>query len=316
LQTQLYDTGSRPLMQRGDFWLDEVCAQHMGVYGKTYVNSDPFFFGRMQRAADSGYAVTALSCSAGTAHRRPQDIRRWTHDSVVVLIQRGKGVEWRQRGRDLVLRSGDMLIANPDEPYDIATDGAFDMVSFFLPRAVLTGHLFPGDPERPRILPREQPACALASRFGLDLASRLADLGAPEAQAMVDAMARLVAVAAGAAAPAHGGVLRQARLDQAQAYIERHLGNPGLTPAGCARAIGISVRALHMAFEPSGESFSQRLQRRRLERCHALLNSAAAAGRPVSDIAFSCGFGSLAGFYRAFNRAFGASPTDIRQQAA
>jgi len=316
LQTQVYDTAAHPLMRRGDYWLDEVCARHLGVFGKTYVSSNPLFFGRMQRTADQSYAVTQLACSAGTGHRRPQDVRRWTHDSAVISIQRGEGAIWRQRGRELMLRTGDMIVTNPDEPYDMATDGDFDLISFFVPRSLLTGHLFPGNPDRPRVLPREQPGCDLASRFGMDLAGRIGELPAAEAQAMVDAMARLVAVAAGAAAPAHGAAVREARLARARSYIEQNLGDPALTPASCARALGISVRALHMAFEPGGESFSQVLQQFRLERCIGLLRSPAAGGRAVSDIAFACGFGSLAGFYRAFGRAYGASPTDMRAEAA
>jgi AraC-like DNA-binding protein len=94
------------------------------------------------------------------------------------------------------------------------------------------------------------------------------------------------------------------------------MGDPALTPASCAKALGVSVRALHMAFEPAGESFSQVLQQYRLDRCIGLLRSPSAGGRAVSDIAFACGFGSLAGFYRAFSRAYGASPTDVRADAA
>ncbi len=316
MQTQFYDTASQPLMRRGEFWLDEVCARHLGVYGKTYVNSNPLFYGRMDLTSDPAFSVTRLTCSAGTGHRRPEDVRRWTHDSAVIYIQRGRGAVWRQRGRELVLRSGDVMVANPDEPYDVATDGDFDLISFFVPRSLLTGHFYPSDPDRPRLLSREQPGSDLASRFGTDLAGRIGELSAPEAQAMVDAMARLVAVAAGAAAPAHGAAVRRARLDQARAYIERNMGDPALTPASCAKALGVSVRALHMAFEPTGESFSQVLQQYRLERCYVLLRSPTAGGRAVSDIAFACGFGSLAGFYRAFSRSYGASPTDIRAEAA
>jgi AraC-like DNA-binding protein len=314
LQTDFYDTGTRPLMQRGDFWLDEVCARHLGVSGRTYVNSDPFFYGRASRVADTGYTVTQLCCSAGTASRRAEQVRKVTHNAVVVFIQRGRGVQWRQRGREVTLRTGDMMVSNPDEPYELATEGDFDLVSVFLPRSVLAAHMFPGDPDQPQVLSRDSPTSALAARFGMDLATNLAKLPPADAHAMIDALARLVAVAGGAAAPMHGGAVRQARLDQAHAYIDANLGDPALSPAACAKAIGMSLRALHLAFEPSGESFSQYLQRRRLERCHVLLLSPAAAGRPVSDIAYACGFGSLAGFYRAFSRAFGASPSDVRAE--
>lgn len=299
-------------MQRGDYWLDDVCARFLGVTGKTYVNSDPFFYGRIERTTDRDLLVTQIACSAGTAHRLPSHVRRWTHDCAVVNVQRGRGAVWHQRGIELRLHAGDVMVTNPDEPYDIATEGDFDLLSFFVPRALLTSHLYPGDPDQPRLLSRDRPTSALASSFATDLGGRFKDLTSAEAQAMVDVLARLVAVAAGAAAPVHGVALRQARLGRAQAHIEQHLGDPGFGPAECALALGISVRALHLAFEPTGESFSQYLQRRRLEKCNAMLRNPALAGRAVSEIAFGCGFGSLAGFYRAFGKAYGAAPSDIR----
>ena len=312
MQTENFDTNTRKLMQRGDYWLDEVCARHLGVHGRTYAQNDPFFFGRMQLTTAADFAVSELACSAGTAQRRPQHIRSWTHDSLVLYIQRGPGVTWSQRQARLTLRPGDMMVANPDEPYDMATEGDFDLVSFFLPHALLASHLYPGGPDQPRALPADHAAGAMASRFALDLAARIGTLSETEAPIMVDMLARLVAVAAGAAPPVHAGAIQHARLNQAHAYIEQNLHEPGLTPLQCAQAIGVSLRALHLAFEPSGKSFAQVLQQSRLERCHLLLRSQAMATRSVAEIAFACGFGSLAGFYRAFSRAYGATPTDIK----
>jgi len=312
LETAIFDTAAQPLLRRGEYWLDDVCARHIGVHGRTHVYEDPFFYGRMQRTEGSGCITTVLACSGGVAQRRPAHIRRWTHDRAVVFVQRGRGLIWRQRGQELRLGRGDLVVANPDEPYELATLGDFNLTSFYLPRSMLALHCPPGDIDMPRALPCAEAAGALASGFASTLGDRIGDLAGQQAAGMIDTLARLVAVAAGAAAGEHGQALRAARLDQAMAYIRRNLADPALTPACCARALGMSVRALHLAFEPSGESFSQAVARLRLEKCRAMLLDRDAAARPVSDIAYACGFGSLAGFYRAFSRAFGASPTEIR----
>jgi AraC-like DNA-binding protein len=312
LESTTFDTAKLPLMRRGDYWLDDVCARHIGVHGRTHVYNDPFFYGRMQRTAGDGFTMTALNCSGGVAQRRADHMRRWTHDLAVAFVQRRRGLTWRQRGRDIAVGPGDVVVANPDEPYEIVTAGDFDLASFYIPRSLLAGHFYPGDIDMPRVLRRADAAGALASGFAADLSGRIPDLAETAAHAMVDTLARLVAVAAGAAAPAHGTALRTARLNQALGHIARHLADPALTPARCARALGMSVRALHLAFEPSGESFSQAVLRLRLERCRALLLDRATAARPVSDIAYACGFGSLAGFYRAFGRFYGMAPTDMR----
>lgn len=75
--------------------------------------------------------------------------------------------------------------------------------------------------------------------------------------------------------------------------------------------LGISVRQLHLLFEPTGMSVARYLMLKRLEHARELL--AQAAQRPVSAIAFSSGFESLATFYRVFRHAFGVSPVDYRQ---
>jgi AraC-like DNA-binding protein len=89
-----------------------------------------------------------------------------------------------------------------------------------------------------------------------------------------------------------------------------------LTPANTAASLGISVRHLHLLFEPTGISFAQHVVRRRLLQCRAALMSQVGAGRSVADIAFGWGFNSLATFYRAFEREFGLPPTALRAVGA
>jgi AraC-like DNA-binding protein len=102
----------------------------------------------------------------------------------------------------------------------------------------------------------------------------------------------------------------QRRLDRIRAYVEANLSDPDLSPRIAARALGMSVRSLHLALAPSGETFGQLLQRRRLQACHALLCRPEKV-ETIADIAFGCGFNSLSSFYRAFRRVFGACPRDL-----
>ncbi len=91
------------------------------------------------------------------------------------------------------------------------------------------------------------------------------------------------------------------------AYIDAHLSDPALSARNAARALGMSVRSLHLALAPSGDSFSLLVQRRRLDACLAWLR------RPdrdetIAGIAFACGFNSLSSFYRAFQRCYKTCP--------
>jgi AraC-like DNA-binding protein len=106
-------------------------------------------------------------------------------------------------------------------------------------------------------------------------------------------------------------VNRTGRLQAARAFIENNLEWGGLNPANAARALGISVRQLHLLFEPTGTTFSRYVLARRLERARLAL--ADGTRRKVLDIAFSCGIESSTVFYRAFRDAYGMNPTGYRR---
>jgi transcriptional regulator GlxA family with amidase domain len=123
----------------------------------------------------------------------------------------------------------------------------------------------------------------------------------------------MVAVACGAAAGEHREAVSTARLADARKYVERCLKDPRLSAPRAAAALSISERKLYALFEASGTSFAAHVRQRRLEECRAAL--IADPTRPVIDVAFAWGFGSMPSFYRAFQAAFGLSPADVREQA-
>jgi AraC-like DNA-binding protein len=94
-------------------------------------------------------------------------------------------------------------------------------------------------------------------------------------------------------------------------FVARNLQRPDLTPASVARAVGISLRQLHLLFEPTGTSFARYVMARRMERARQFL--ALQPGRPILDIALACGIESSTVFYRGFRKMYGMPPTDYRQ---
>jgi len=134
-------------------------------------------------------------------------------------------------------------------------------------------------------------------------------------EAVLQNLCGLVALACGASEEGRSSGqdgLRAARLEAAKHHIDRHLSDPDLTPGHTAAALGISVRQLHLLFEPTGTTFAQYVAQRRLLQCRAALTSPSDIGRSVADIALGWGFNSLATFYRAFEREFGLPPAAVR----
>ena len=106
---------------------------------------------------------------------------------------------------------------------------------------------------------------------------------------------------------------RSERLQAIQSYIGDNLEWGDLTPASVARALGISLRQLHMLFETTGTTFSRYVLACRLERAReALLLDPA---RKIIDVAFSCGIRSSTVFYRGFREMFQMNPTECREMA-
>ena len=123
-------------------------------------------------------------------------------------------------------------------------------------------------------------------------------LSGDHAEAAVETLAQLALVARGLAAPMSEQSRRAVRaglLRKAHRAIERSLHRSDLSPSLIAGMLGISVRGLHLLFEPTGQSLSRTIVAMRLtESCRLLRQD---PERQVSDIAFSCGFESLATFF-------------------
>ena len=109
-----------------------------------------------------------------------------------------------------------------------------------------------------------------------------------------------------------GRALGAARLVAARGFIERCLDNPKLGPELVAAHLGVSPRQVHRLFACESTSVSLEIRRLRVSRAQALLVREPA--RPVTDIAFACGFDSLATFYRCFRAEAGVTATEWRAQ--
>lgn len=104
--------------------------------------------------------------------------------------------------------------------------------------------------------------------------------------------------------------LQDARRQRAQLVISDHYHDPRLNPQMIADRLGLSLRSLNMAFEPTGQGVAASIMAARLEWAKDLLLSF--PQRSVLEIALSCGFNNLSTFYRSFAQTYGAPPGEFR----
>ena len=108
--------------------------------------------------------------------------------------------------------------------------------------------------------------------------------------------------------------LRAARLHSIKNWALTHLSDPSLCVAAAAAAQGLSTRYVQILFAEAGLTFSEFVLTKRLRFVHRYLRNRALDARPISSIAYDCGFSDLSYFNRAFKAAYGETPSDVRSR--
>ncbi len=103
--------------------------------------------------------------------------------------------------------------------------------------------------------------------------------------------------------------LRRTAID----LIDGSFGDPSLTPAVVAEAVGVSLRHLQRAFEGSGTSIAAEISERRTDNACMLLAAPASRELTVNEIARRSGFSSAFELRSRVRARFGVSPSELRR---
>jgi AraC-like DNA-binding protein len=95
--------------------------------------------------------------------------------------------------------------------------------------------------------------------------------------------------------------------------IEQRSGDPELSAAAVAARLGITPRYVHLLLKETGRTFSRLVLEKRLQRAAALLRDPLWQHRKIADVAAEAGFSDLSHFSRAFRRAYGSTPSALRE---
>jgi AraC-like DNA-binding protein len=312
MECRVWTTESVTQGERFAFRREAVLEGLLGVAGERFPGDAPNFRARVTAWNGPGFKRMHYQAEAHLAFRRPQDITRKTWDAYWISRDIGGGVCYDIAGREFVTRPDDLTVTHSDLTLAARNDvKGVNFDAWIIPRAKIEPHL----PARGRrlslTLPAESGLKVLVTSYIDSLGRHLDMLSDAEGEQAVDVLSRLVGVACGAAIPEHISALRGARLEQIKCYVDDHLTETDLTPGKVAAALRISVRSLHLAFEPTGTSFAEHVMRRRVQECRTALERSASA-RSVTDVAFAGGFANLTTFYRAFRREFGQAPGALR----
>jgi AraC-like DNA-binding protein len=301
--------------ERFSYWCAAVSEGLIGIIAERNKDQESPFKARL--VGSSGGSVARIRCRADghPAFRRLQDIaRRSWHDHFLFYREFGAGAWFGWNHGELFTRPGELMFADPTVPFATKAQANYDYDVWVLPRKLLDPHLPAAQRPRSLVLASQSGLAGIIKAYLDAFGGQIDALNDPEVDVIADNFCRLLAVACGGSAGEQHEAIRLARLEEAKQYIGLHLADPELTPEKAAAALKISVRQLHLLFEPSGTSFAQHVLSRRLEECRAALMTPSCA-RSVTDIALAWGFNSLATFHRNFRQEFGATPGELRAQA-
>ncbi|GAB7188410.1 DNA-binding transcriptional activator FeaR [Kitasatospora sp. Ki12] len=306
-----HTTDSLPVDHRRQYWRDAL-SQTFGTVDITV--PDEVYSGTIRATRLGRLQAVTVDGDSLSVLRTRRHVAQSGEDEYVVVKQLDRGVaRLEQGGRETLLGPGDIYVYDMARPGLLNLPQSFRTKSLVLPRDVLglsesdMAHVtgFPLCPYTP--------LGGLLSPFLAGLVDgvgtyppRASELMARNVVDLLGVLADEILGRSGADTP--GG--NRALLLRVQAFIDRHLADPELTPQIIARAHHISLRYLHKLFENEDATVGRWIQRRRLEECRREL--ARGNGTTIAAVAHRWGFTSAAHFSRAFRATYGMAPREWR----
>ena len=306
-----FSTDDLPPQDRFDHWCEVRGKSLFGVTIELEREKRDSFQGRFSATPIGDAVLAEMTASSYRVSRTPADIARVSSDSLSIGLQiRGPGWMKIKGDRVHLVREGDVTISHANMMF-AGTPERSDGFDFRTLKIPLTNDLALGARTHD-LFPEPLMQGARLTRLIKATLSAL-EHDPFQASGEIESIARLALIARGRLAqgsPEGRAALRAGFLHAAREIMIRDLHRPDLSSATVAAELAISLRQVHVLFEPTGLSFARSLTAMRLKEARRLLGLTPA--RQVADIAYACGFDSIATFYRVFRSAYGMTPGDVR----
>jgi AraC-like DNA-binding protein len=291
------------------------------------------------RAGETNLHLPSLKMAsvAGTpqiVERSEAFIRDNPTDVVAVFFALEGEAFFFHHGGHIVLRPGQAIVYDADRPFVRGFSQGFREMVLTIPRPLYAEFIGASGPSMPTVFDFGAGGGASGRALARLLQSTLATIGAPEppssrrtgsthlgtgvllteprpelAGTEDDALGLLRVILAAPGGSTTGYVAA------AKDHIERNLGDPGLTTAQVAAAVGISERQLGRMFAEADTTVGRYTLARRLDRARDALSAPQQGQLSVAEIAAQFGFASQSHFARVFRQRFGITPLQWRKDA-
>jgi AraC-like DNA-binding protein len=279
--------------------------------------------------AEDDFHVTSVTMMAGNAllidtratdqvyERTPAHIARGAMDHFQMTLCVEGEMRFSSGRHEVTLGPGDICLidmAQPNRTVFRGGGGRTRLIAIIVQRSMLAPRLAHPDSATATLLPSNHPhARLLASHYAALELPPMPETGSVEAT--IEAIADIIAAAAGATADIAEGVERAERhlyLTMIKRRIASNLETDALTAGELCRHFQISRASLYRLFEADG-GLAHYVREQRLNLALRQLISPAAQDKRLIDMAVDLRFSSDSTFIRAFRRKFGLTPGELRE---
>jgi AraC-like DNA-binding protein len=313
--TITYSTATVDTHEQLAYWREVVCATYVPYDVEPRDRRAGGFLGEVTVDELGGMWVSTIVSEPHTVARSSRLVHRSIEDDYLVnLAVRGRVVV-AQDGREALLPPGSLAVYDSGRPCRIAGLDPFELLVLKVPRTLFESRCpIPRDATA-TLVRGDHGAGALLSTFFRALTPQLPGLSADGLSRLGNIALELVTAALSEQSDSdnRSNGPRAAQLARARRYILDHLADPDLSPEPVARALGMSVRYVHLLFQSENTSPFRWILEQRVERAATLLADPHQAQRSVANIAYSVGFKDPSHFTRNFKNRYGLGPRDYRK---
>jgi AraC family transcriptional activator of tynA and feaB len=310
-----WSTADAPRAEQFTRWRELICEAFLDLTPESDLRGG--FSGTVVQRPLGALSIARIDSQRQRVRRTSRDIDRRPQRGYYANFQLAGSSLMTQHGRSTVLRPGDLALVDTAEPFAFDFRDDFRQLSFYIPKELLDEQMGSGVRTATRIQTAAGPGAAV--RHALTSLTR-DDFAPATAERLAAHTCGMLAVALehfeiSKIKDAATSSRRHERLHAAALEdIAEHLTDDGLSAAVTARRLGISVRLLYAVFAGHEHSYAGEVRRRRLELAWRDLQDPALAHLRVIDVAIAAGFLDVAGFHRAFRRAYGRTPGEVRSR--
>lgn len=263
-----------------------------------------------------GGSLSFLGSSAARYSRSRQHVSRDTQAYYLVTAPLRAPVRFEQGGRKHVCRPGMFLIEKSEEPYRLEYESDNEMFVLKIPEAEICGRVYGMDRYARHCFDATAGVGKVFVEQMRTLFQQFGYCSGEHRRVLMDQAVTMLALVL------HGDQrvlnseeshLRAFHLNRIEAYMDRHLDDPELSPARIAEACNLSVRYLYKLFRDQQVSPSELVKQKRLNMVYAALKNSGCRAS-IGELAFRWGFNDQSQFAHAFKKQFGCSASDVRQR--